>query len=441
MDVEKNNEPRKILLVNLHSAWNAGDEALTHEALRQLKEQFPQASLTLAMNDPDSHRGEGKAIGSFTTWVKPIRDDRSSPWRWQAFPDLFGKGLLALVGYWLTGQPWLFGLSKEQQALLKAYFQADMVISCAGNFLYTSGRLGFPFLLSLLSILYGWFAGKALYTLPQTLGPIRRGWECLLAKLVLSKMRLVLVRDPISIRVWRAWNIQGTRCELIPDLAFAFNVEEGKKEAQDLLAEHGIQGDDHRPYLGVTLIHWSAQNQRFSRQALYEKAISDAIRAFLNSYGGRAILFSQVHGPTMAEDDRVPARRILAQLDDLRDQVVMIERWVPSYVLKAAYGHMDLFLGTRLHSNIFALAEGVPVVAISYQYKTQGILRMLGLEQWTLDIEEINTETLIKLIHKTWVEREQTRSYIKAILPELQVQASRAGELIASDFVDLHLKA
>ncbi len=41
---------------------------------------------------------------------------------------------------------------------------------------------------------------------------------------------------------------------------------------------------------------------------------------------------------------------------------------------------MDLFLGTRLHSNIFALVAGVPVVAVAYQYKTFGLMEMIGLK-------------------------------------------------------------
>lgn len=379
-------------------------------------------------------------MGSFTTWVKPLRGG-SSRWRWEAFPGLVGQSLLALAGYRLTGRPWFFCLSLEHRALLEAYFQADIVISSAGNFLYTSGKIGLPFLLSLYSISYAWLAGKHLYTLPQTLGPLHRRWERLLAKKVLSKMRTVLVRDPISAEVWRTWNVQGAQSVLLPDLAFAFFDEEGREEAVALLEEHGIQGDHRQPRLGVTLIHWSAQNQWFSRQALYEDAVEAAVRAFLTSYGGCAVLFAQVHGPTLAEDDRIPARRVLARLGDLADRVVLIERWVPPHVLRASYGQMDLFLGTRLHSNIFALTEGVPVIAIGYQYKTRGVMRMLGLERWVLDIEQVNRETLVRLLHDAWAERKRTRAYIQEVIPQVRDWASQAGTFIASDFLSLGSRA
>ncbi len=427
--------PIKILLVNLHSSYNAGDDALTQEAIRQLTEQFPQASFTLALNDPASYHGMGQAVESFTYWVKPIApDSTSAQWRWQALPGLIAHSLLAVAGYHLTGHPWYWFLSPERRALLKAYFQADMVVSAAGNFLYSSGIVGVPFLLALFTIFYAWLAGKPVYMLPQTLGPIRRRRERLLTKAVLTRVRLVMIRDPISAEVWKTWNVRGVPWSLVPDLAFAWPGTQDTQEARALLAEYGLDSGSDRPRLGVTLIHWGAQSRTFARQSVYEEAIEAAIRDFVTSCAGCAVLFAQVQGPTRAEDDRVPARRVLANLADLSNRVVLVDRWVPPHVLRAAYSQMDLFLGTRLHSNIFALTEGVPVIAIGYQYKTRGVMRLLGLEPWVLDIEQVNSETLVHLLRAAWAEREQTRAHLQRVLPWAQKLACQAGALIASDF-------
>lgn len=435
MDANKAGKPLRILLVNLHSSWNAGDDALTQEALRQLEEQFPRCSFMLALNDPTSYRGRGQPLGSFTAWVKPIMTDgAASHWRWKTFPGLVAHSLLAVAGYRLTGRPWYPFLRPERRSLLEAYLQADLVVSAAGNFLYTSGKIGLPFLLALFAIFYAQLGGKPIYALPQTLGPIERRRERFLVKSVLSKARMVLIRDPISVGVWKTWDVQGPQWTLLPDLAFACPAERDRREALALLKECGIQEDRHRPWLGVTLIHWGAQRRSFERQERYEDAVEAAIRDFLANRQGRVALFAQVQGPTAAEDDRIPARRVLAQLEDLGDQVVLADRWVPPPILKAAYGQMDFFLGTRLHSNIFALTEGVPVVAIGYQYKTRGVMRMLDLEDWVLDIEQVDRETLVRLLRKAWAERECIRAHIQQVLPALRLQASKAGALIATDF-------
>jgi colanic acid/amylovoran biosynthesis protein len=431
------------LLVNLHSSCNAGDDALTQEALRQLGEQFPGAAFTLAMNDPGSYDGQGQAVGSFIYWVKPIvageasaRTQSPARWRWRAFPGFMLQSLLALASYRLAGRPWAPFLSAERRALLDAYFGADMVVSTAGNFLYSSSGIGLPFLLSLFSIYYACLAGKPVYTLPQTLGPIHRKREEWLAKRVLARARLVLIRDPISAEVWKDWGVRGPEWELLPDLAFAgsgYVVGAERQQAIDLLAEYGLCDEGHRPWLGVTLIRWGAQNRSFDRQSPYERAVEAAIRAFVASHGGRVAIFAQVQGPTAAEDDLIPARRVVSRLGDLGDAVVLIDRRVPPRVLKAAYGQMDLFLGTRLHSNIFALTEGVPVVAIGYQYKTRGIMRMLDLENWVMDIGNVDGEALADLLRRAWVYRERIREHLGGVLPHMRARASEAGGIIAAD--------
>lgn len=432
------NNPLRILLVNLHSSRNAGDDALTREALRQLRQEFPQARFTLAMNDPDSYRGRGKALGSFTAWVKPVREDTASPWRWERFLGMLLQSTLALLSYRLTNRPVFASVCREHRALLNAYLDADLIVSCAGNFLYSSGRVGVPFLLALFSILYGWLAGKPVYTLPQTLGPLRRRWERRLAKAVLSKMRIVLVRDPISLALWQSWDIRRTECFLLPDLAFAFDTMHASTRRPGGAGSLRTCGmDAEGPLLGLTVVQWGAQSREFSRQAVYEGAVADATQSFLISHGGQAFLFTQVQGPTRWEDDRIPACRIKARLGDLGNRVVLVD-WIHSpRALKAAYGKMDLFLGTRLHSNIFALTEGVPTVAIAYQYKTRGIMQMLGLQHWVLDIEDLDPETLTRLLDEAWQNRDSTRAELRRVLPQIEAEASQAGALIGLDFSSL----
>ncbi|MEZ4637260.1 MAG: hypothetical protein R2856_20275 [Caldilineaceae bacterium] len=63
-------------------------------------------------------------------------------------------------------------------------------------------------------------------------------------------------------------------------------------------------------------------------------------------------LFPQVCGPSRAEDDRIPSRRVAQRLTDAGVPTRLIDMpWTPD-ALKSAYGQMDLFAGARLHSNM-----------------------------------------------------------------------------------------
>jgi colanic acid/amylovoran biosynthesis protein len=417
----------RILIVNLHSSHNAGDDVLTRVTVQQLAQAFPGARLTLAMNDPGSYQGAEQTIGSFMTWLK----DERGRWRLRS-PVLLLLSFLTVLGYRLMGERVLALTPAAYRPLLKAYFSADLVVSSAGNFLYSSGRFGLVLLLALYIMVYGWLAGKPLYTMPQTIGPLRHRWEEWLARWTLGKARLLFVRDAISQAELQRIGAWDERCRLVPDVAFALPPAP-TAAGESLLAAHGLRPED-RPRLGVTLINWGAQNRLFAGQEGYETAVAHTIRHFLQRRGGQVFLFAQVRGPSPAEDDLIPAQRVKAQLADLGDQVVLVAAPSAPEELKAAYGLMDLFLGSRLHSNIFALCEGVPAVTIQYQYKTHGVMQMLGLEEWVIEIEQVNEADLSALLARLWGEQANARRHLQNAMPTIVAEASGVGQAIAADY-------
>jgi colanic acid/amylovoran biosynthesis protein len=422
----------KILIVNLHSSRNAGDDLLTRVTVQQLVGSFAGAELTLSMNDPASYEGPGTAVGSFFTWFRRQHDSIALH-HYFLFGLLFVETMLLVMVYRLAGQRALWLAPLRHRPLLAAYFTADLVVSSAGNFLYTSGRGGLTFVVAIYSMLFAWFSGKPLYTMPQTIGPLKRGWERWLVRLAANRARWVFVRDSFSLVELEHLQLRHNRFTAVPDLAFAFPhcpPEMGMR----LLAEYGLSLPATRPLLGVTLMNWGAQNPAFGNQAGYETAVAHVIRTFATTQQGQIVLFSQVCGPTMAEDDRVPARRVKEQLANLGTDVIFIDKIASTEELKAAYGLMDIFMGTRLHSNIFAISEGVPAVMIEYRYKTRGVMQMLELERWVIDIQDVQADKLASLFWQLWDEQTAVKQQMQERLPAIIAAASQVGAHIATDF-------
>lgn len=447
----------KILLIHVHSLHNAGDNILLRVAVQQLRAHFPNATITLAMNDgasagqneqSRSSLGDVQIVDSFTACLKTSGADGG---RWR--PGAIASAPLWLAQCALTAASarWsnraLLPRDGRRRALLSAYCDADIVVSCAGNFIYSSGRIGLPLLLVLWSALFAHWLGKPLYALPQTVGPLRYAWERRLTRWALGRARLLLVRDAVSLPTLDAAGIRVAtsaaalppqapgvdeplpRVRLLPDLAFLFAADGDANEAP-------IDADgagDARPLLGITLINWGAQSAPFTEQAAYEEAVARAVRWFVEACSGRAVIFPQVHGPTPADDDRVPARRVGARLADLGARVRVVDEAVPPDRLKAAYARCDLFIASRLHSAIFALEATVPTVAVAYQYKTHGVLATLGMDAWAIDIEAAHGAAVALLLKRAWRERVATRRHLEATLPAVRYRAALAAEWIACD--------
>lgn len=207
-----------------------------------------------------------------------------------------------------------------------------------------------------------------------------------------------------------------------------------------MAAAAGVVLDGTRPRLGLTAINWWVQTTDFTfqQQLYYEEALVEACRLFIDRMDGEVLLFSQVTGGFEIARDDIPARRIFERLQEYDGRVHLLDRGTIPHVLKAVYGQMDVFIGTRMHSNIFALSSGVPVLAIAYRYKTRGLMETLGLESWVLAIDRLGEEDgkveLFSRLEMLWQQAGELRPIIRERIENLALGARQAGRLAAEDF-------
>jgi colanic acid/amylovoran biosynthesis protein len=425
-----------ILIINLHSSRNAGDATLTLAATQQLHEAFPGSTITLSMNDPLSHPGDEPKVGSFMHWFHTISANGESKWRlFEIFRLVLGS-LVAVITYRQSKQPRFPLLSSEQRNFLQAYFDANLVASAPGNFLYSSGRFGLSFLAAIYSMAYALWSRKPLYLLPQSVGPLKHRWERWLVRQILNRARSIMIREEYSMRQITQAGVTNPQVFLQPDMAFSITGA-SKKDAEAWLISFAIELNAKTPFLGVTAINWGEQTGQHNLQAKYESALAAAVSYFIEHVHGKVIFFPQVTGIIASSDDRLPAQRVIASLPDIQNQLILIDTPPASEVLKAAYSLMDIFIGTRMHSNIFALSGYVPVLAIAYRHKTQGIMHMVGLDEWCLDIQAVNGTILTDRLAALWEQRDAVRIHIQQTLPSIIEASRRAGTMIAEDYQQL----
>ncbi|MEZ4637261.1 MAG: hypothetical protein R2856_20280 [Caldilineaceae bacterium] len=74
------------------------------------------------------------------------------------------------------------------------------------------------------------------------------------------------------------------------------------------------------------------------------------------------------------------------------------------------------------------------MTAIAYYYKTYGIMQMLDLADWVLDIRTITAEAFAERLDALWLRREEMQHHLADTLPRIQAQARQAADLIRADF-------
>lgn len=414
-----------ILLVNQKTPLNRGDYAIYIETLRLIEETFPKAHVTLTFSDIVAGRDAfpmNKVIKSLDSWAITVD---SSGKKYVASPlqrlaDIIRLALF-MFDYRLTKQRRRWFFNAEKQAFIDACVSADLVLGCGGGYLYDEDAPPRYIVGEALSFI-AWHAfvlwemfiplaiGKPLVLLPQSIGPLRTKLKRRIIAWIVRKAQTTFVRERESLALLDSLGC-GRRAVYMPDLAFGF--ASGDREcAENLLQRAGLERSRYAFCVGMTAIDWGAQQHGFQGQEAYEQSLVACIDA-ITDQGGAIVLFAQCVTPLPAWDDRVINRRLRSAAHH-PEHVYLIEDAPEPDVLQAAYGLMDYFIATRMHSAILAINAGVPVMTIGYLHKSRGIMRELGLVQWCFDIGSITPAELIQGFNalRQAPEQEQAQRYV-----------------------------
>jgi colanic acid/amylovoran biosynthesis protein len=97
-----------------------------------------------------------------------------------------------------------------------------------------------------------------------------------------------------------------------------------------------------------------------------------------------------------------------------------------SATLKAMIGQCDLVVGSRFHSLVAALSQGVPSVALGWAHKYVELLGDFGQEDLVIDRGHLSEQEFVDMVTGAWERREESAATIRGHLPAVK---KRVGEV------------
>lgn len=414
----------RLLITNVYSARNRGDAAIVLGMLHDLRARptFRDAEIVISSSDP--------AFDGGCYRVPVIPSLRSLCVRFLRRPLLpelaFALVVVPASLVWVlvqrvTGVDLV--LPSALRRVLRAYRDADLIVAAGGGYLYTRSAVRGNIVLAatVLGLLLGSLLGKPVVLYAQSIGPFASRLQEWLVRCVLRGVQLVQVRERRSLALLESWRM-GTPVVLGTDAAFLLAAE----PTSDLVA-----GAGSTVRVGVTVRRWF---QAPADQRRYEEILAAFVDWLAEAREAKAILIPQVTYAVGGDDDRTVARRIVARLRN-PGVAQLLEGELPPGEIKALCGRMDYFVGTRMHSNIFALSMGVPVLAIGYQPKTAGLMEQLGLGEWVVAIESLELPVLQRAYERLVAQGPELRSRLARQMPELTERALRNGQVIEERYL------
>jgi colanic acid/amylovoran biosynthesis protein len=87
-----------------------------------------------------------------------------------------------------------------------------------------------------------------------------------------------------------------------------------------------------------------------------------------------------------------------------------------------------------MHSNIFALSEGVPVVAIGYLHKTRGMAEMIGIDELFINIDQVSGNVLVDCVKNLWKNHQYWKTRIDKVIPGFIQDSTKVGGWVKEDY-------
>ena len=322
-----------------------------------------------------------------------------------------------------------FLLNKEELLDLSEYSSADLIVSTGGTYLVENYSLEtriFDYRISL-------FLEKSLVLFTQSLGPFSIPKNRKALKNIFEKSLLILLRDQKSENNILELETQNANTFVSADAAFALadaSAIEAAQNASNLSSplKIAISVRDWK--------HFKTIEPVFGRQK-YLEAVGNMTLHLVEKYGAEVTYISTCQGiPEYWTDDSKIAFEIIEKLPaTIADSVTLNQDFHSPKELAKILQPYDLVVSTRLHMAILSLGNGTPVLPIAYEFKTQELFKRLGQKaDWVLDIEDINSESLIASIDSFLASIVDIRKTVFPAVKKEQERAMESGKLVKETY-------
>lgn len=367
---------KKITIHGFYGAKNIGDEAILAAMLNALKSEIPDAQFTVLSIDP-----------AYTT-------------------ELFNV-LSVYRGY-----------RKEVKEKLRTFINTDLFISGGGGLLqdtYPTGIISGPLPHYLLYALVAKLFGKKVMFYAQGMGPITTPYGKFLTKLIANRVDLITVRDEGSKELLQKLGVTKPKTLVTADPVLAITPPQ-EEVILSIQKKYNINSSEN--WVGISVRPWFKLED-------YKEKIATTCDYIVEEAKAKILFIPMEH-----EHDYKVSLEIQEKMQHSNHATIMdANHNVEEYL--CAVSLMDIVVGMRLHSLIFAAASNVPVVGIIYDPKVKSLLQRISMENYSVDVENFTETELKNKFIQAWENRQVLKLRITEKVAPLKKQALENAKFAA----------
>lgn len=309
--------------------------------------------------------------------------------------------------------PPLRGLLVRRLPELRALVEADVLLD-QGGITFVDGRGKF-LVYNVATILPALLVGTPVVKCAQALGPFRSRANRWAARVLLPRVAVIVSRGAITHQHLLDLGLRNVVTGA--DLAFTLRVTPEEQAAADRLVDGAFfQGT-------VVGVSPSAvlRGQADARGTDYVAEVCRLVDHLTGDLGMRVVLLphSARAGTDKTHNNDLPLCREVHRRLSRPDRCLLVDQELSSQTLRALIGRCDLFVASRFHAMVSALAMGVPTLVIGWSHKYREVLDMFGLSEWAIAHDTYSDELVQDAFARLVAQADDVRDAIAGALPQV----------------------
>ena len=415
---------KNITLIDVYSPANIGSYSLLENSLKILISSFKNSEIRIFAYEPIS-------IQNFTG-IKSFKEPFALPFKAPFFKKtIWCLGnllwvLLCAVGITFHIPSIFYAFPKNKRRFLKVIKDSDIIVSVGAE------RINDNIYKAILFYLFQYWLirkmRKKMIFFPQTIGPLYFNFSKFLIKKCLNNQTLIMVRDEFSRNNLFKLGIE-KNVEFVPDVSL---LQENipHQEAQRILSKELPIEIVKSEFLGVSVLKWKYFKMRKDNFSKYKEQLADFFDWVIDNFGINIVSFSTNFLNFKGTQNDVAVGLEIKTLMRNKKHFFVLEKFYNPKELKGIISLSEIFVSTRMHVTIFSTSSFIPTISINYQPKCREYMKLLGLEDFSIDIDDLDTDILKQILSNLWEEKYRIRETLKTKIPQLQEKVLRIPEII-----------
>lgn len=307
-------------------------------------------------------------------------------------------------------------------AILHHMKKADMLISGGGTLMQDgTSTKSLIYYLSIINLALKKKLKVMLYS--NGIGPLNRAENRERTSRTLNKVDLITLRDGASAKLLKEINVTTPKIVVSADPAFGLECND-KCFGRSILDKYDVP--KNKNLIGISVRRWGENCRGF------EMIMAQMCDYVADKYGMYPVFL-----PMQIERDLVISQSIAARMRT--DAAVLNMRYSVDEMM-SIISNMNVCVGMRLHSLIYAAVSAVPFIGLAYDPKVSSFMECTNQEYYA-DVRTLNIEKLKELVDKSVENHEAISRNLKEKRKELketaELNAKLAVELYEKGSVDI----